>query len=56
VESLLGCAAKPEGWYYDTPPAQGTPHAVSLCPNICELVKAAPAAGLLLELGCAKAN
>jgi hypothetical protein len=56
VDGLLGCAAKPEGWYYDTPPAQGTPRAVSLCPNVCQLVKAAPAAGLLLQLGCAETN
>jgi hypothetical protein len=53
VEGLLGCAAKPEGWYYDTPPAQGQPHAVQLCPNVCQLVRATPAVGLLLEIGCA---
>jgi hypothetical protein len=53
VEGLLGCAAKPEGWYYDTPPAQGQPHAVQLCPNVCQLVRASPAVGLLLEIGCA---
>jgi hypothetical protein len=56
VDGLLGCAAKPEGWYYDIPPAQGTPRAVSLCPNVCQLVKAAPAAGLLLQLGCAETD
>ena len=54
VEGLLGCAAKPEGWYYDIPPAQGTPQAVTLCPNVCQLVKAAPQAGISLELGCAE--
>jgi hypothetical protein len=55
VEGLLGCAAQPEGWYYDIPPARGTPRAVSLCPNVCQLVKATPAVGLSLQLGCAEA-
>jgi hypothetical protein len=54
VQGLLGCAATPEGWYYDTPPERGEPLSVQLCPNLCQLVRAAPTAGLQLEIGCAE--
>lgn len=52
VEGLLGCATNPQGWYYDTPPASGTPRQVSLCPNVCDIVRATPSVGLSLEIGC----
>jgi hypothetical protein len=54
VDGLLGCASKPEAWFYDVPPAQGTPSAVQLCPNLCQLVKSSPSAGLSLQIGCAR--
>jgi hypothetical protein len=53
VDGLLGCASKPEAWFYDVTPAQGTPSAVQLCPNLCQLVKSSPMAGLSLQIGCA---
>jgi hypothetical protein len=53
VDGLLGCATSPQGWFYDTPPALARPQAVELCPSVCQLVKAAPASGLQLEIGCA---
>jgi hypothetical protein len=53
VDGLLGCASKPDAWYYDVPPAQGTPSAVQLCPNLCQVVKSSSAAGLTLQIGCA---
>jgi hypothetical protein len=54
VDGLLGCASQPEAWFYDVPPAQGTPRAVQLCPNLCQLVKSSPTAGLSLQIGCAR--
>jgi hypothetical protein len=56
VENLLGCAAQPEGWYYDVPPDGATPQTVELCPNLCQLVSSAPASSLALRIGCAEAN
>ena len=53
VPGLLDCVATPEGWYYDTPPERGEPLLVQLCPNLCQLVRATPTAGLQLEIGCA---
>jgi hypothetical protein len=53
VEGLVGCAARPEGWYYYTP-ADGAARSLELCPGICQVVKSAPSAGLQLEVGCAR--
>ncbi|HWO12774.1 MAG TPA: hypothetical protein VNN80_24920 [Polyangiaceae bacterium] len=52
VEGLLGCASTPQGWYYDTPPSNGVPTSVQLCPNVCQLVRASTAVGLQVEIGC----
>ncbi len=53
VETLLGCAAEPGGWYYDVPPGSAAPQTVELCPNLCQLVLATPASALSLQIGCA---
>jgi hypothetical protein len=53
VGDLAGCDATPSGWHYDVDPAQTRPSAIVVCPNVCAQIKAAPAASVQMQLGCA---
>ncbi len=52
VEQPDRCDATRGGWYYDVPPAQGTPTRVLVCPATCERFKTQQAATVDLAFGC----
>jgi hypothetical protein len=52
VERAERCDPARGGWYYDVPPAQGTPGQVLVCPATCERFKTQQAATVELTFGC----
>jgi hypothetical protein len=52
VESADRCDPMRGGWYYDVPPAMGTPTRVRLCAATCDRVKAAAGGSVQLRFGC----
>jgi hypothetical protein len=53
VGSIDRCDPGRGGWYYDVPPAMGTPGRVLICPASCTRFKVDPAANVSLVFGCA---
>jgi hypothetical protein len=53
VRNSAGCEATPSGWHYDVDPTQSKPSAIQVCPNVCTQIKAATAARIQMQLGCA---
>jgi hypothetical protein len=52
VESANRCDPMLGGWYYDVPPATGTPSRILVCPASCSRFKGAPDARVSLLFGC----
>jgi hypothetical protein len=53
VETMDRCDPARGGWYYDVPPAAGTPSRVIVCPATCARFKAEKSAQVELVFGCA---
>jgi hypothetical protein len=53
VRDGAGCNTTPSGWHYDVDPSQSAPSSIQVCPNVCAQIKAAAAASVQLQLGCA---
>jgi hypothetical protein len=52
VEGANRCDPMRGGWYYDVPPASGTPSRILVCPASCDRFKTAPEAKVSLVFGC----
>jgi Mg-chelatase subunit ChlD len=52
VASADRCDPTRGGWYYDVPPAMGTPARVLVCPATCTRFKTDPSANVSLVFGC----
>jgi hypothetical protein len=52
VESEARCGESELGWYYDVPPANGTPTRIQVCDTTCDTLKAAQEASVEIRLGC----
>jgi hypothetical protein len=53
VETMARCDPARGGWYYDVPPAMGTPTRVIICPATCARFNAEKSAQVDLVFGCA---
>ena len=53
VETMDRCDPARGGWYYDVPPATGTPSRVIVCPATCARFNAEKSAQVELVFGCA---
>ena len=53
VGSAAKCDPVTGGWYYDIPPASGTPTKILMCDATCKALSADPAGKLDIQVGCA---
>ena len=50
--TMAACDPTRGGWYYDVPPASGTPTRVIACEATCQRFKADPSATVEIRYGC----
>ncbi|RYZ02072.1 MAG: hypothetical protein EOO73_33180 [Myxococcales bacterium] len=54
VKEAAGCAAEPNGWYFDIQPEEGTPTRIVVCPSVCTTFQSLDEGSVAIALGCAR--